>query len=358
MKNSKIFTSFILVIFLIILSSCSFPFLANINLPAVETATTATADTSTLSQEYQPLTVTFLDVGQADCTLLQCGEEAMLIDGGNPDDAQKIYSVLKKHEITQLKAIIITHAHEDHYGSIAAALTAAPAETVYAPVEHDNSEGFNDITERTDITIPEIGTTFSLGSANVEFLAPVKQYDDDNNTSIVCKVTNGEDTFLFTGDMERDAELDLIDTSVNLTADVLKVGHHGSNSSTSYVFLREVMPKYAVISCGKNNSYGHPHQEVVSRLKDAEATIYRTDQIGDIIAISSGNGIEFNVQEQEASSNVTEQTAPLQYIGNKNSKVFHRSSCSSLPKEKNRIYFDSRQEAIEASFKPCGNCQP
>ena len=95
MKNSKIFTSFILVIFLIILSSCSFPFLANINLPAVETATTATADTSTLSQEYQPLTVTFLDVGQADCTLLQCGEEAMLIDGGNPDDAQKIYSVLK-----------------------------------------------------------------------------------------------------------------------------------------------------------------------------------------------------------------------------------------------------------------------
>ena len=237
-------------------------------------------------------------------------------------------------------------------------MTAAPAETVYAPVEHDNSEGFNDITERTDITIPEIGTTFSLGSANVEFLAPVKQYDDDNNTSIVCKVTNGEDTFLFTGDMERDAELDLIDTSVNLTADVLKVGHHGSNSSTSYVFLREVMPKYAVISCGKNNSYGHPHQEVVSRLKDAEATIYRTDQIGDIIAISSGNGIEFNVQEQEASSNVTEQTAPLQYIGNKNSKVFHRSSCSSLPKEKNRIYFDSRQEAIEASFKPCGNCQP
>ena len=121
------------------------------------------------------------------------------------------------------------------------------------------------------------------------------------------------------------------------------------------------MPKYAVISCGKDNPYGHPHEEVLSRLNDAETIVYRTDQQGDITAVSTGKGIEFKTQsaaENNEQTNVATQETTLQYIGNKNSKVFHISSCKTLPKEKNRVYLDSRQEAVEAGFRPCGNCQP
>ena len=358
MKNSKIFSSVALVICLTFISFCFLPFFTSVHVTAAEPAQNTQQP---LNQEYQPLTVKFIDVGQGDSALLQCGDEAMLIDGGNPDDAQKLYSILKTNEITKLKAIIITHAHEDHCGSIAAALTAASAEIVYAPVDQDNSDVFTDITKKTAITIPEAGTTFTLGTATVEIIAPISQYDDENNGSIVCKVTNGEDTFLFTGDIERAAELDLLDKKIDLSADVLKVAHHGSNDSTSYIFLREIMPKYAVISCGKDNPYGHPHEEVLSRLNDAETIVYRTDQQGDITAVSTGKGIEFKTQsaaENNEQTNVATQETTLQYIGNKNSKVFHISSCKTLPKEKNRVYLDSRQEAVEAGFRPCGNCQP
>ena len=136
-----------------------------------------------------------------------------------------------------------------------------------------------------------------LGSAQVEILGPVKDYEEVNDTSIVLSVDYGETTFLFTGDMESAAETDLIEAGADLDADVLKIGHHGSSSSTSYRFLREVMPEYAVISVGHRNTYGHPTQAVLSRLEDAEVTVYRTDLHGTIIAESDGKTVTFTTEK-------------------------------------------------------------
>lgn len=127
-------------------------------------------------------------------------------------------------------------------------------------------------------------------------LGPVKAYEDTNDTSLVLSVDYGETTFLFTGDMEYEAEADLVESGAALSADVLKVGHHGSSSSTGYRFLREVMPTYAVISVGEGNSYGHPTEAVLSRLSDAGTVVYRTDQSGTIIARSDGETITFETE--------------------------------------------------------------
>ena len=152
-----------------------------------------------------------------------------------------------------------------------------------------------------------------------------------------------------------------------MSADVLKVGHHGSDSSTGYVWLREIMPKYAVISVGKGNSYGHPTETVLSRLRDADVKLYRTDLQGDIVAVSDGNDITFTTSRNEniqTNETVTEKTdtntvdTETSYIGNRNSKKFHRPDCSSLPAEKNRVELSSREEAIDRGFVPCKHCCP
>ena len=143
--------------------------------------------------------------------------------------------------------------------------------------------------------VPEVGEVFELGDATITVLGPVKdKYEDLNDTSIVLMVQYGDIRFLFTGDMEMIAETDLLDSGADVKADVLKVGHHGSYSSTGYRLLREVAPTYAVISVGGNNDYGHPHQEPMSRLRDAEVTIYRTDKMYDIVAVTDGEEIRFS----------------------------------------------------------------
>ena len=150
-------------------------------------------------------------------------------------------------------------------------------------------------TEGIALRTPAVGEVFELGDATITVLGPVKdQYEDLNDTSIVVMVQYGEIRFLFTGDMEMIAETDLLDSGADVKADVLKVGHHGSYSSTGYRLLREVAPTYAVISVGGNNDYGHPHKDPMSRLRDAEVTIYRTDKMYDIVAVTDGQEIQFS----------------------------------------------------------------
>lgn len=240
------------------------------------------------------LEVFFVDVGQADSALITCGDETMLIDGGNVGDGQKIYSLLRERNIETLNYLVCTHAHEDHVGGLASALTACTAEVVFCPVTDYNSNAFRNFAERAgEITVPEVGYTFSLGEATAQILACDPNAENTNNTSIVLKLTYGETSFLFTGDAETPVEQTILNSGYDPSAHVLKVGHHGSSSSTSYRFLNEVMPQYAIISVGEDNSYGHPHDEVLSRLRDADVTVYRTDSDGDIVCVSDGKKVTF-----------------------------------------------------------------
>lgn len=343
-------------------------------------AETNTSDNATIEMSYSPpptaepseiydnstLTVHYIDVGQADAALVQCGDDTMLIDGGNAADSDLIIAYLKKLNVNALDYMICTHAHEDHVGGLSAPLSVMPVGAVYAPVTESDSEAYQTFKQKveqqnSEIIHPIPAETLSLGNARVQFIGPVNENTDNlNNTSIVLKVIYGNTSFLFTGDAERDEEQDIINAGYDISADVLKAGHHGSDSSTSYVFLRGVMPRYAVISVGEGNSYGHPTETVLSRLRDADVQVFRTDLQGDIVAVSDGSNITITTEKNETIQ--TNETAAERiegtYIGNKNSKKFHRPKCRTLPAEKNRVEFSSREEALNSGYSPCANCAP
>ncbi len=314
--------------------------------------------------------VHFIDVGQADAALIVCDGKAMLIDGGNVGDSDLVYTYLKKQNISHLDYVVCTHAHEDHVGGLSGALSAATAGKVYAPVREYDTRAFRNFAEKAEafggIVIPAAGEQFSLGAARVTVLGPAKSYDDPNNTSIVLRVEYGQTSFLFTGDMETLAEGDLLDAGTVRASTVLKVGHHGSSTSTSYRFLRTVAPTHAVISVGTDNEYGHPHDEVLSRLRDADVTVWRTDMQGDIVCTSDGTAVTFYTAIQnnlptnptEGEKTTSDDSAVSEYacIGNLNTQKYHTPTCSALPAEQNRIYFTSVEEATTAGYTPCGLC--
>ena len=333
---------------------------------SITEAPTAAATVAANTAAGDGLTVHFIDVGQADCALLECDGAYMIIDGGNKEDGQLVVSYLEQQGVEELSAVVCTHAHEDHVGGLPSVLAVYPTSAVYAPTRTYSSNIFDDFVYYTDqqgleITIPDPGDTWNLGSAEITVLGPTQSYADPNDTSIVLKVEYGDTSFLFTGDMETTAENDMLDYwegQVDWNTDVLKVGHHGSNTSTGYRFLNEVNPTYGVISVGKDNSYGHPHEEPMSRLNQAGVTLLRTDELGHVIATSNGTEITFTWNNQSGSPTNVEpaETTAITFIGNKNSRKLHSQDCANLPKEENQVYFDTYQEAIDAGYTPCGSC--
>lgn len=309
----------------------------------------------------------FIDVGQALSVLVECDGQFMLYDGGNVDDGSLVVSYLQNQGVEELQYVFCSHAHEDHVGGLAAALAYFPANHVYSPVTEADTKCFQDFVKYTQqqglqVEVPAVGTVWPLGSATVTLLGPVKQYDETNDTSLVLRIDYGSTSFLLTGDMESDAERDLVESGANLKADVLQVGHHGSSTSSSYLFLNAVLPEMGIISCGVNNKYGHPHEETLSILRDAGVDVYRTDLMGTITIGSDGanytvssehyaTDAELNPTDPAASS-----TAQQAYIGNVNSKKFHLPTCPNLPAEKNQILFSSYEEAVAAGYTPCATC--
>ena len=254
-------------------------------------------------EEQSYLRVDYVDVGQADFIVVECDGVYMTIDGGNVADSQLVYSYLKQRGISEIDTVVITHAHEDHCGGVSAILNYAEVGKVYCPVTDFSTAAFQSVLtllEKKDleITVPVPGEAFTLGGALVQIFGPVGSYENVNDTSIVLKITFGEKSFLFAGDAEYDAEHDIINAGFDLSADVLKVGHHGSYTSTSYVWVKAVMPEYAVISSNRTEKpeYNHPHSGVVSRLRDADVTVFRTDLQGTITCITYGTDLAFMVE--------------------------------------------------------------
>lgn len=325
--------------------------------------------------ESGSFTIHFIDVGQADSALVTCDGHSMLIDGGNADDSNLVYSVLQRETDGHLDYVVGTHAHEDHIGGLSGAFEADTADVTFCPVTEYDSKAFRNFKTRADergggITVPAVGDTFTLGEASITVVAVNSVPEDTNNTSIVIRIVYGDTSFLFTGDAEQETEEKILETGQDIESTVLKVGHHGSSTSTSQAFLDAVSPTYAVISCGKDNSYGHPHSETLAKLSSAGVEVLRTDELGDIYCTSDGTEVTFSYGEyhKDSDTSAAEIEEPQQpdtisetYILNTNSRKFHRPDCSSASQisDANREeYTGTREELIEQGYTPCGYCKP
>lgn len=325
--------------------------------------------------------VHYIDVGQGDAALVVCDDKTMLIDGGKPHASSIIYTYLKNLNIEYLDYIVASHADDDHIGGLSAPLSKMKVGNVLAPKAEADTRSYESLKSKTaeqglKMTHPKPGESLDFGSSKIEFYGPITESESDrNNGSIVMKIIYGDTSFLFTGDAEREEEQEILNAGYDLSATVLKVGHHGSKNSTTYPFLREIMPKYAVISVG-NNSYGHPTEDTLSRLRDADVKVYRTDMQGDIIATSDGKTVTITTKKNEsARTNPTENEKSIsdentvglaeqktcEYIGNINTKKFHYPECGSVAQmeEKNKVYLNcSRDEAVKRGFSSCKRCNP
>lgn len=364
------------------------------------------------------LQVHYIDVGQGDATLIVCDGEAMLIDAGDNSKGTAVQFYLQKQGVKSLKYMIGTHPDADHIGGMDVIITKFDCDTIMMPDKESDSATYRDVIDAMDYkgyknTMPAVGDTYPLGSATFTIIAPNKPYPDTNNCSIGIVLTHGSNRFLFTGDAEVEAENDILNNGIDIAADVLKVGHHGSSTSTGEAFLEAVGPEYAVISCGVDNSYGHPHEETLAALKNAGVKVFRTDEQGSIIAESDGKSITWNAdpsdswktgaesvrgdsdenagnenvsaknsgseasvimtpQEPDAES-VSEEAAvsaqesvdaaqgAVTYVLNNNTKKFHYPDCYSAQKIKDSNREETtmtREEIIAKGYDPCKNCNP
>ena len=245
-------------------------------------------------QDNVNLEVYFLDVGQADSILIKLEDEYMLIDAGNNEDGVKLVNYFNELGIKEFKYVFGTHPHEDHIGGMDDIINNFKIDNYYMPDKITTTKTFEDVLDalinnNLQYTILEKGDEFNLSSANFKVIYAGDETNDINDSSIVLKLTYGNNSFLLTGDATSNVEKTLLND--NIKSDVLKVAHHGSNYSSTDEFLDVVSPKYAVISVGKNNSYNHPSNSTLKKLNDRNIKLYRTDLDGTIKFTSDGENI-------------------------------------------------------------------
>ena len=264
------------------------------------------AAASDVFRDGSTLEVHFLDVGQGDATLICCGEAAMLIDAGNNSWGDDVRDYLEYQGIGDLDYVIGTHPDADHIGGLDVVMEAFDCGTVIMPDYEKDTQTYTDVTDVMEekgyeLTLPQVGMVYELGEAAFTIVAPNGEYGDNaNDYSVGILLEHGENRFLLTGDAEEDSEADMLDNGIDLSADVLKAAHHGSRTANTEAFLERVNPEYVVISCGEGNSYGHPHAEVLNRLREMGIKVFRTDEEGTVVATSDGAGITFNVPPSES----------------------------------------------------------
>jgi len=241
--------------------------------------------------------VHFIDVGQGDSVLVQTNQGSVLIDGGDNHMGDRVVTYLRNAGISELTYVIATHPHADHIGGLIAVLNEFPVGTlIMPPVTHTTRtfERFLDAIENNDVPLkePVAGNTFSVGDAVFTIIAPNSSgHQNLNDYSVSVRIVVGSTSFIVTGDAEEISELEMIQAGHYLSADALRVGHHGSRTSTTQEFLDAVNPSIAVISVGRDNGHGHPHRVVMDRLQDAGIRIYRTDEHGHIVMVTDGTYI-------------------------------------------------------------------
>lgn len=297
------------------------------------------------------LEVHFIDVGQGDSILVKLSSgENILIDGGDRSAGPIVTEYLRSQDVTEIDLMVSSHPHQDHIGGLISVLNEFPVKRVLDPAAPHTTQTFEEyltliLEKEIPFTVARAGQTFDYSGVTFKVLSPADDnWENLNNASVVLKATIGEISFLFTGDAEREAEDRMLDPA----ADILKIGHHGSNSSTQHSFLSRVNPKVAIIMCGLNNQYGHPHQEVLDRLDGIE--VYRTDLHGTIIVVTDGQ--TYNVSLKETIREITHAAS------SRNSEVFHALTCESVSQiaPQNLLEFTSREEAVNSGRRPCQNC--
>ena len=247
--------------------------------------------------------VHFIDVGQGDSILIEIGDSAMLIDAGENNQGSTVVKYLQSQDIDHLDYVIGTHPHSDHIGGLDTVIDSIPVENIILPQVAHTTKTFEDVLNAVEaagkqLTKPRVGDTYSLGSATFTIIAPnSEEYEDLNNYSVGIKLNHGNNSFLFTGDAEKLSENEMLKNGIDLSADVLKLGHHGSTNSSSSDFLDAVNPEYAIICAGVGNEYGHPHVEILQDMLDLNIKIYRTDLQGTVVFTSDGRHISVNAHE-------------------------------------------------------------
>lgn len=259
------------------------------------------------AESYNLLTVHFINVGQGDSILIQVNGKNMLIDAGPKNHSKSLLNYLNSQNISKLDYVIATHPHEDHIGGMSFVINKYSINKFYAPKVTQSTKIFEQMIESLQnknlsiIPINASTTSIDLGpnTKNTIYSPVSTSYDNLNNYSPVIKLTYFNNSFLFTGDAAFESEKEILQKNSDLNADVIKIGHHGSSTSTSPDFLKAVNPKIAVISVGKNNDYGHPSSETLSLLNRNKIKIYRTDLNGTIVMTSDGNKIAIKKDYQK-----------------------------------------------------------
>lgn len=251
------------------------------------------------------LEIHYIDVGQGDATFIRCGDKTLLIDAGDNGEGANVSSYLEYQGVEHIDYVIGTHPDSDHIGGLDVIINDYSCGTILMPDEEKNTKTYKDVIQAIEdksykITLPEVGATYSLGEAKFTIIAPNADYSDANNVSIGILLEFGETSFLFTGDAEQEAELDILKNGIDIHADVYKAGHHGSRTSSGEEFLAAIEPKAVVVSCGEDNSYGHPHADILNYCMMNNIPLYRTDMQGTIVVKSDGKTITWNMSPYEA----------------------------------------------------------
>lgn len=246
------------------------------------------------------LTVHFLDVGQGDATLFICDGEAMLLDAGGTLSGTQIQLYLEKAGVSRLKYLILTHPDADHIGGADVIITKYDIDNIFMPAYEKDTKAYEELVSALQYrwyswSTPTVGNTYTLGNSTFTIVAPNKDYAEENNVSIGLLLTHGNNKFLFTGDAQEEAEIDLVNNGISLDCNVYKAGHHGSRTSSSMLLLQAATPEYVVISCGQNNGYGYPHAEPMNSFRSMGMQLFRTDEQGTVIVSSDGINLAWNM---------------------------------------------------------------